>query len=52
MRGNLEQVVLLYTGGESPGLNDNIVTASNVADDMMSLAKEIGAVAMALEHRS
>ncbi|EER09818.1 conserved hypothetical protein [Perkinsus marinus ATCC 50983] len=44
-------VVLLYTGGESPGLSDDIVTASNVADDMMSLAKEIGAVAMALEHR-
>ncbi|KAF4670554.1 Thymus-specific serine protease [Perkinsus olseni] len=44
-------VVLLYTGGESPSLNDNVVTKSNVADDMISLAKEIGAVVMALEHR-
>ncbi|KAF4677484.1 Thymus-specific serine protease [Perkinsus chesapeaki] len=44
-------VVLLYTGGESPSLPDNAVTASNIADDMISLAKEIGAIAMALEHR-
>ncbi|KAF4677485.1 Thymus-specific serine protease [Perkinsus chesapeaki] len=45
------KVVLLYTGGESPLLPDNLVTESNIADDMISLAKEIGAIAMALEHR-